>query len=129
MSWLAAVPHQIPFRAASSFRKIDDRTVEGDFLASSADALAGGMIATQLLVVEAMAQIGGGLAFGDHGDPAFLSAIEDARFESPIEEGDALKLRVTLDAGFGRIFRFSGTAARGEVEVVRARFYLAAQES
>lgn len=126
MSWLSALPHQIPFRAASGLRRIDEKTVEGIWYGSSADALTEGRFPTPLMIVEAMAQIAGALAFGEHGEPAMLSAIDEAVFSGTIVENDALTLRVTLDAGFGGIFRFSGIASRAEAEVVRARFYLAA---
>lgn len=128
MSWLSAIPHQIPFRAASGFERIDEKTAEGSFLPSSGDAL----FAHQplaLMVVEAMAQIGGGIVFGEGGEPAFLSAIDDVVLHDEVTPGDRLTLRVSFDSAFGRIFRFSGVALRGEVEVARARFYLAAQET
>lgn len=80
---------------------------------------------SEVLVVEAMAQVAGSLVFGDAGAPGFLSAIDEARFEGPLHAGDRLDLSVTLDAGFGRIHRFSGSATREGVEFARARFYLA----
>lgn len=128
MSWLSAIPHQIPFRAASGFERIDEKTAEGLFLLSSCDALTAHQ-PLGLMVVEAMAQIGGGIVFGDDGEPAFLSAIDDVVLHDEIVIGDRVILRVTFDSAFGRIFRFSGVALRGEVEVARARFYLAAQET
>ncbi len=80
------------------------------------------------MIYEAMAQIGGVLAFRDSGIPGYLSAIDSASIDGPLELGDVLRLRVMLDAEFGRIFRFSGTATREGTEFARARFYLAAPE-
>ena len=81
-----------------------------------------------MLLVEAMAQTAGILAFGESGQQGMLSAIDEARFSRPLEMGDSLELRVTLQASFGRIFRFEGVALDGENEIARARFYLASAE-
>ena len=127
MNWLSSIPHKIPFIASSGFTRIDDKTAEGVFLVSAGDALSGHLpLAT--MVVEAMAQVGGGIVFGEGGEPAFLSAIDDVVLREEVPVGDRLTLHVTCDSAFGRIFRFSGRALRGEVEVARARFYLAAQD-
>lgn len=123
--WLRALPHQIPFRAASSAQRIDDSTIAGTMLVSAGDALAEGEPISQLLIFEAMAQIGGALAFGVDAEPAHLSAIDRAELSSPVVVGDRIDLRVTLDAHFGAIFRFSGTATRDGEQVATARFYLA----
>lgn len=122
-SWLASLPHQIPFRAAASARRVDERTMEGRFLCSVGDALGEG-VAVNIVLVEAMAQIGGELAFGDSSEPGFLSAIDNVRIDGPIEAGEAFDITVTLDADFSGVYRFTGTARIGEVERASARFYL-----
>lgn len=129
-SWLSSLPHQIPFRAASSARVIDDSTIEGWFHPTPNDGLTErGAITLELLLVEAMAQIGGTLAFRASSAPGFLSAIDEARFLEPVALGEALRIEVTLRASLGRIHRLEGKALRGEAEVARARFYLAAGET
>lgn len=125
--WLRSLPHQIPFRAASSAREIDVRTIEGTFTLSANEALAEGGVVSQLMIFEAMAQIGGTLAFRNDSRPAFLSAIDRATLAAPLVAGDVVALRVTLDAEFGGVYRFSGSASRDGVEVASARFYLASQ--
>lgn len=94
-------------------------------LISAGDALAEGQELSQLLIFEAMAQIGGALAFGESAAPAHLSAIDRAVLSGPVAVGDCILLRVTLDTEFGAIFRFSGTAMRDGVEIASGRFYLA----
>lgn len=126
--WLRHLPHEIPFRAASSFVKVDDSTVEGSFISSPADALAAGTNLPEILLIEAMAQIAGSLVFGETAAPGFLSAIDEARFEGPIELGDRFELSVVLDAEFGRIFRFRGVGLRDGLPFATAKFYLAAPE-
>src|SRR5207253_7871399 len=37
VNWLQSLPHQIPFRAASTARVIDEKTIEGAFLCTAND--------------------------------------------------------------------------------------------
>ena len=123
-SWLASLPHEIPFRAASAAQRIDARTIEGVFVCTANDALAESAPPPTLLF-EAMAQLGGGLAFDEPGRHGFLSGIDRATIDDPPVAGDRILIRVTLEADFGGIFRFQGSASRAGVEFGRARFYLA----
>lgn len=117
MSWLARLPHQIPFRAASVARRIDERTIEGVYLCTANDVLN-----PQVMLVEAMAQFAGGLVFEQQG---FFTGIDGCEVLRAIEPGDVIEMRVTLEAEFGGTFRFSGSGQLAGVEVVRGRFYLA----
>lgn len=117
MNWLARLPHQIPFRAASAARRIDERTIEGVYLCTANDTLN-----AQSMVVEAMAQFAGGLVFESQG---FFTGIDGCEVLRTIEPGDAVEITVTLEADFGGTFRFSGTGHVNGVEAVRGRFYLA----
>lgn len=120
MSWLASLPHQIPFRAASAVTRRDDTSIDGTFLWTANEFLP-----PELMLVEAMAQFGGGLVF----DPArhgFVSGIDACEVDRAIVAGDRVDIHVLLEADFGGIFRFRGTASIDGVEVARGRFYLAA---
>lgn len=123
MSWLAALPHQIPFRAASAAIRIDEKTIEGLYVCTGNDEMP-----PNVMAVEAMAQLGGGLAFASSASHAFLTGIEACEVDRAIEPGDAIRFVVTLDADFGGTFRFSGRGSIDGVEVVRGRFYLAAPQ-
>ena len=116
MSWLARLPHQIPFRAASAARRIGERTIQGVYLCTANDTLN-----AEVMVVEAMAQFAGGLVFESQG---FFSGVEACEVLQAIEPGDAVEITVTLEADFGGMYRFSGTGRIEGVEVVRGRFYL-----
>jgi hypothetical protein len=120
VSWLASLPHQIPFRAASTGRRIDEKTIEGDYLCAADDPA--------LFVAEAMAQLAGGLVFNaaQHG---FLSGIDDFAVERTPIVGEIVHIVVRLDATLGALFRFSATGAVDGVEVARGRFYLASHEN
>jgi 3-hydroxymyristoyl/3-hydroxydecanoyl-(acyl carrier protein) dehydratase len=117
-NWLKDLPHQIPFRAASAVRRLDDKTIEGVFVCTANDFLT-----AEIMVVEAMAQFAGGLAFREQG---FLTGIDRCEVLRPIVAGDAVEIRVTLEVAFGGTFRFSGVGHVDGVEAVRGRFYLAA---
>ena len=121
MSWLASLPHQIPFRAASAARRIDDKTIEGSFVCTANDALP-----LEVMAVEAMAQLAGGLVFEQQG---FLTGIDDCEIARPIAAGDVVHFVVTLDAAFGGTFRFTARGTIGTEEVLRGRFYLAQREN
>jgi len=115
--WLRSLPHQIPFRAASAFKRRDDKTIEGVFLCTAND-----LATTEIMLVEAMAQFAGGMVFAQQG---FVSGIDDCAVTRAIEAGDVVEIVMTLDASFGGTHRFSGVGTIGGVEVVRGRFYLA----
>ena len=119
MSWLSNLPHQIPFRAASAARRIDEKTIEGEYLVTANDTLPVGVMA-----VEAMAQFAGGLVFDEQG---FFSGIDRCELVRQLEVGDVLVCTVTLEADFGGTFRFSGIGRVAGVEAVRGRFYLSAR--
>ncbi len=118
MNWLANLPHQIPFRAASAARRIDDKTIEGEYLVTANDVLP-----VDVVAVEAMAQFAGGLVFDEQG---FFTGIDRCEVLQQLEVGDVMTCTVTLEADFGGTFRFSGIGRVGGVEAVRGRFYLSA---
>ena len=118
MSWLANLPHQIPFRAASAARRIDDKTIEGIYVCTANDVLPTGVMA-----VEAMAQFAGGLVFREQG---FFTGIDRCELARVPEPGDVMTCTVTLEAEFGGTFRFSGVGRIDGVEVLKGRFYLSA---
>ena len=94
--------------------------MEGEFLCTANDALP-----VDLMVVEAMAQIAGGIAFEGKSTHAFLTGIDRCEVTRPIAAGEIVRIRVTLDVAFGSMYRFSGSGSVEGLECVRGRFYLA----
>lgn len=117
MSWLSNLPHQIPFRAASAARRVDEKTIEGVYVCTANDILPAGVMA-----LEAMAQFAGGLVLEEQG---FLTGMDRCEVLRELVPGDVLVCTVTLEAGFGGTFRFSGIGRVDGVDAVRGRFYLA----
>ena len=126
-SFLASLPHQLPFRAATTGELTGDDRAEGRYFVTAGDALAEGEPVSTFMLFEAMAQIGGSIAFRETHEPAFLSAIEGAELDTPLLVGDEVVISVTLDATFGAVHRFSAKGLRDGVEIARARFYLSSQ--
>lgn len=116
--WLSHLPHQIPFRAASAVRRVDEKTIEGVYVCTANDILPAGV-----MMLEAMAQFAGGLVLKEQG---FLTGMDRCEVLREVEPGDELVCTVTLDAEFGGTFRFSGVGRVNGVDAVRGRFYLAA---
>ena len=118
MTWLSSLPHQIPFRAASTGHRVDERTIEGDYLCASDDPA--------LFLAEAMAQLAGGLVF-DPAQHGFLSGIDGFVLDRAPAVGDVVHIAVHLDAELGGLFRFSARGSIDGVDIARGRFTLAAR--
>lgn len=125
---LGALPHQIPFRALSSIRQLQDRRASGEFLVTANDALVEGTPLPAVLLFEAMAQLGGAIVFGAGAPAAWLSAIDAATIDRVPRCGDRLVLEVEAEVSLGSMHRFRGRALDGDIEVARARFVLAQPE-
>lgn len=124
--WLRSLPHQIPFRSASSAVLVDDRSARGTRLVSAGDALPGAP--QELMLVEAMAQVAGIIAFKGSGRPGHLAGIEKFRIERLPLEGDTIAIEVELATQFGGIFRFDGRASVDDEQIAAGRFYLSGGE-
>lgn len=72
----------------------------------------GNPIMPGVLIVEAMAQVAGVLAFssGIQGSAVYFMSIEKAKFRKPVVPGDQLRLEVTVIQQRGNVWKFSGTA-------------------
>jgi len=119
VSWLSSLPHQIPFRAASAVRSREEKKITGVFLWTANE-----IMPPEIMLVEAMAQFAGGLAFHERGH-GMLTGIESCVVNRAMSPGDLVTIEVTLEADFGGTFRFIGTATIDGLECGRGRFYLA----
>jgi len=65
-----------------------------------------------VLIVEAMAQVAGILAFrsGAKGDSVYFMSIERAKFRRPVVPGDQLRLEIKVLKSRNNVWKFSGTA-------------------
>ncbi len=77
-----------------------------------------------VLIVEAMAQVGGILAFrsGVDGDTVYFMSIERAKFRKPVIPGDQLRLEINVLKRRSSVWKFSGEAYVGDKLVSEAEF-------
>ncbi|MCL5236538.1 MAG: 3-hydroxyacyl-ACP dehydratase FabZ [Nitrospirae bacterium] len=77
-----------------------------------------------VLIVEAMAQVAGILAFksGAAGKAVYFMSIEKAKFRKIVSPGDQLRLEVTATHKRGTVWKFSGNALVGDKLMAEAEF-------
>jgi len=77
-----------------------------------------------VLIIEAMAQVAGLLAFlsGATGKSVYFMSIEKAKFRRPVVPGDQLKLEINILQHRGNVWRFSGSALVEEKLAAEAEF-------
>ncbi len=84
----------------------------------------GNPIMPGVLIIEAMAQVAGLLAFrsGVQGDTVYFMSIERAKFRKPVVPGDQLRLEITTLQHRGNVWKFSAGATVEERLVAEAEF-------
>jgi len=85
----------------------------------------GNPIMPGVLMIEAMAQVAGLLAFRSGatvGKSVYFMSIERAKFRKPVVPGDQLKLEVTILQQRGNVWKFSGNASVEDKVAAEAEF-------
>jgi 3-hydroxyacyl-[acyl-carrier-protein] dehydratase len=78
-----------------------------------------------VLIIEAMAQVAGILAFRSGatiGKPVYFMSIEKAKFRKPVVPGDQIKLEVSVIQHRGNVWKFSGHAIVDDKIAAEAEF-------
>lgn len=78
-----------------------------------------------VLIIEAMAQVAGILAFrsgATTGKSVYFMSIEKAKFRKPVVPGDQLKLEVSVIQHRGNVWKFSGHAIVDNKVTAEAEF-------
>ncbi|MEW6054724.1 MAG: 3-hydroxyacyl-ACP dehydratase FabZ [Nitrospirota bacterium] len=78
-----------------------------------------------VLIVEALAQVAGVLAFQSgtaHGKSVYFMSIERAKFRKPVVPGDQLKLEVNIVHQRGNVWKFEGSALVDNKVAAEAEF-------
>jgi 3-hydroxyacyl-[acyl-carrier-protein] dehydratase len=78
-----------------------------------------------VLIIEAMAQVGGLLAFCSGvnvGKTVYFMSIEKAKFRKPVVPGDQLRLEINVLHQRGNVWKFSGNAIVDQKVVAEAEF-------
>lgn len=85
----------------------------------------GNPIMPGVLIIEALAQVGGLLAFGSGvspGQSVYFMSIEKAKFRKPVVPGDQLRLEVNVLKLRGSVWKFSGNALVNDKVAAEAEF-------
>jgi 3-hydroxyacyl-[acyl-carrier-protein] dehydratase len=85
----------------------------------------GNPIMPGVLIVEALAQVAGILAFksgAPEGKSVFFMSIEKAKFRRPVVPGDQLRLEVSILQCRGNVWKFGGTALVEDKMAAEAEF-------
>lgn len=84
----------------------------------------GNPIMPGVLIVEAMAQVAGLMAFssGAEGDTVYFMSIERAKFRRPVVPGDQLRLEIARIQQRGNVWKFSGVATVDGKTAAEAEF-------
>jgi 3-hydroxyacyl-[acyl-carrier-protein] dehydratase len=78
-----------------------------------------------VLIIEALAQVAGVLAFRSgisEGKSVYFMSIEKAKFRKPVVPGDQLRLEISILQQRGNVWKFSGNAVVEEKVVAEAEF-------
>ncbi len=78
-----------------------------------------------VLIIEAMAQVAGLLAFcsgANVGKTVYFMSIEKAKFRKPVVPGDQLRLEINVLHQRGNVWKFSGNAIVDQKVVAEAEF-------
>ena len=113
------LPHRYPFLLVDRIIEIESGTkaigiknvtVNEEFFQGH---FPGQPIMPGVLIIEAMAQVGGILAFRsgvNMGKAVYFMSIEKAKFRKPVVPGDQLRLEIRVLQQRGNVWRFSGNA-------------------
>jgi 3-hydroxyacyl-[acyl-carrier-protein] dehydratase len=85
----------------------------------------GNPIMPGVLMIEAMAQVAGLLAFRSGatvGKSVYFMSIEKAKFRKPVVPGDQLRIEVTILQQRGNVWKFSGNASVEDKVAAEAEF-------
>jgi len=125
------LPHRYPFLLVDRILEIDpgtkatgikNVTINEEFFRGH---FPGQPIMPGVLIIEALAQVAGVLAFHSGATPGksvFFMSIEKAKFRRPVVPGDRLKLEATILQHRGNVWKFIGNALVEEKIVAEAEF-------
>ncbi len=125
------LPHRYPFLLVDRITEIEpgtkavgikNVTVNEQFFQGH---FPGQPIMPGVLIIEALAQVAGILAFKSGaavGKSVYFLSIEKAKFRKPVVPGDQLRLEVSILQQRGNVWKFSGNALVEEKVAAEAEF-------
>lgn len=130
------MPHRYPFLLIDRIERLESGreivglknvTINEPFFTGH---FPGNPIMPGVLIIEAMAQVGGVLAFNSSpeewsGSLVYFMGMDKVRFRKPVVPGDQLRLHLTMIRQKQKIFKMRGEAFVGEALVAEAELMAA----
>ncbi len=125
------LPHRYPFLLVDRIIEIEpgvkavgikNVTINEEFFIGH---FPGHPIMPGVLIIEALAQVAGILAFrsgANVGKSVYFMSIEKAKFRKPVVPGDQLRLEINVLQQRGNVWKFSGNAVVEEKVAAEAEF-------
>jgi 3-hydroxyacyl-[acyl-carrier-protein] dehydratase len=126
------LPHRYPFLLVDKIIELEPKikavgiknvTINEEFFQGH---FPGNPIMPGVLIIEALAQVAGVLAFrsgaSGEGKSVYFMSIEKAKFRRPVVPGDQLKLEVSILQHRGNVWKFSGNAVVEEKIAAETEF-------
>lgn len=125
------LPHRFPFLLVDKIIELEpgkkavgikNVTINEEFFSGH---FPGNPIMPGVLIVEALAQVGGILAFRSGvtpGKTVYFMTIEKAKFRRPVVPGDQLKLEVSILHQRSQVWKFAGNAIVDDKIAAEAEF-------
>ncbi len=117
----AYLPHRHPFLHLDRIVSLEPGVAAAALLQVTADSPG----VPPILLVEAMAQLGGIAAGQRKGEGGMLAAIERAELPPEVNAGGRVMVEVRIVKGFGQLFLVEATASVGGEVIARATLTLA----
>jgi 3-hydroxyacyl-[acyl-carrier-protein] dehydratase len=117
----AYLPHRAPFLFLDRITALDSGVTATAILQATADARP----LPPILLIEAMAQLGGIAAGQREGEGGILAAFDRAELPEVVEPGERVTVTVRIIKAFGRLFLVEGTAKANGSVIARADLTLA----
>lgn len=113
------LPHREPFLHVDAVTELGENTIKGYKDVRAAEDFFTGHFPSRpvlpgVLMIEALAQLGGILALGRHGNEgkiAFLTGVNEARFRRPVLPGERLELHAEITRQKSKLCFMKGVAA------------------
>ncbi len=117
----AYLPHRAPFLFLDRILRLEPGASASAIVRTSS----GCQSFPPLLLIEAMAQLGGIAAGQREGEGGILAAIDRVELPQAVTPGESITVEVRIVRGFGTLFLVDGTALAGGAAVASGQLTLA----
>jgi 3-hydroxyacyl-[acyl-carrier-protein] dehydratase len=117
----AYLPHRDPFLFIDRITRLEPGVSAAALMQITSDC----RVFPPILLLEAMAQLGGIASGQQEGGGGILAAFERAELPAEVKSGDRVSVEVRIVKEFGKLFLVEGTAVVGTTVIAKATLTLA----